>query len=81
MLRHLKQLTAETALLQKTYFSNNDFHRSPKLWLGQVVGSVAASQKPGVLILLHKILVYELISTECDDVGHIVSIPLCFSSH
>lgn len=62
ILRHLKHLEADIALLQETHLSSSDFQRMKKPWVGEDVGSKAIGRKAGVLILLHKNLQYDLIS-------------------
>lgn len=54
VLRHLKRLRADIALLQETHLSEQDFHRMRWLWVGEVRGSSARDKKAGVLILVHK---------------------------
>lgn len=76
ILRHLKRLKADVALLQETHLEGKDFFRMQKLWVGKVVGSASIKRKAGTLILLHKDLVYDFISVTSDDEGRRISIHL-----
>lgn len=48
ILRHLKRLKADLALLQETHLAEEDFHRLKKWWVGEVVGSKARGKKAGL---------------------------------
>lgn len=76
ILRHLKILCTDIALLQETHLPKSDFNRMKKLWVGEVVGSPAVGRRAGVLILLRKGLQIKVISTERDNVGRRISILL-----
>lgn len=52
VLRHLKKLKTNIAMLQETHLPAHGFHRMCKLWVGEVVGSPAIDRKAGILILL-----------------------------
>lgn len=54
ILRHLKRLKMDIALLQETHLKSPDFQRMKKLWVGTVLGSDASNRRAGVLILIHK---------------------------
>lgn len=54
ILRHLKHLNTDIAVLQETHLPEQDFVLMCKLWVGQVVGSLALKGKAGVLILINK---------------------------
>lgn len=41
VLRHLKRLKADVALLQESHLEESDFFRMQKLWVGEVLGSAA----------------------------------------
>lgn len=69
ILRHLKKLRTDIALLQETHLLEKDFPRMAKTWVGEVVGSPALERKAGVMILLKKGLRINLLSIERDDKG------------
>lgn len=73
ILRHLKRLKTDIALLQETHLSTSDFHRMKKLWVGTVLGSDSNKHKAGVLILIHKNLPCEVLSTKADTQGRLIS--------
>lgn len=54
VLRHLRKLKADIALLQETHLGEQDYFRLRKLWVGKVFGSPAQGKKGGVITLLHK---------------------------
>lgn len=76
ILRHLKRLHADIALLQKTHLEVADFHRIKRLCGGQVIGSPSLGKKAGVLILIHKNLQGELGQIDRDKKGQMVTIRL-----
>lgn len=41
VLRHLKRLRADVALLQETHLEEKDFPRLQRLWVGKIYGSPA----------------------------------------
>lgn len=45
VLRHLKKLHTDVALLQETHPLDTDFHRLIKTWVGEVIGSSAKDRK------------------------------------
>lgn len=69
ILRHLKRLRADVALLQETHLGEWDFNRMKKLWVGKVIGTPAVGRKAGAIILLHKNLDYKLIKQRGDEEG------------
>lgn len=54
ILRHLKHLWANLALLQETHLFVDNLSCLRKSWVGAVYGSPAVGLKAGVAILLHK---------------------------
>lgn len=64
VLRHLKRLKADIALLLETHLTASDFVRMRKLWVGQVFGSPAVKGKAGDFLLIHKNLPCEGISVQ-----------------
>lgn len=54
VLRHLKKLKTDIALLQETHLRKEDFEIIRRLWVGEVVGSEGRGRKAGVLILIRK---------------------------
>lgn len=73
ILRHLKRLKTDIALLQETHLSTPDFHRMKKLWVGTVLGSDSNGRKAGVSILIHKNLPCMVLSVETDSQGRLIS--------
>lgn len=67
VLRHLKRLWADVALLQELHFREADFPRMKRLWVGEVVGSQSEGRRTGVLIVLHKRLTYKIKVVTKDD--------------
>lgn len=76
ILRHLKKLHTDIALLQETHLLQADFPRMRKLWVGDVVGSPAIGRKAGTRIMIRKGLHVTLLSTERDTKGRRVSVLL-----
>lgn len=76
ILHHLKRLKADVALLQESHLTEADFPRMCKLWVGQVYGSAAAKGKAGVVILIHKNLPCEVLSSVHDTEGRILTLTL-----
>lgn len=73
ILRHLKRLKTDIALLQESHLPASDFHRMQKLWVGTVLGSEAAGRKAGVLLLIHKNLPCSILSTKTDHQGRLLT--------
>lgn len=69
VLRHLKRLGADVALLQETHLEDNKFFRLRSSWVGGVYGSSAQSHKAGVVTLLHKNVNCEVLSHQSDSEG------------
>lgn len=69
ILRHLKRLKTDIALLQETHLLTPDFHRMKKMW----VGSDALGRKAGVLLLIHKNLLCTVLSINTDKQGLLLS--------
>lgn len=74
ILRHLKRLKADIALLQKTHLKTEDFNCMCKLWVRQVFGSPAVKGKAGVLLLINKNLSCEAVQE--DSEGWILTVRL-----
>lgn len=69
ILRHLKRLRTDVALLQETHLSADDLTSLCKLWVGTVYGSPALGRKAGVAILLHKNLKHMVRDVKIDLTG------------
>ena len=80
ILRHLKRLKADIALLQETHLSASDFPRMKKLWVGTVLGSEAVGRKAGVLLLIHRNLPCTVQAVNTDSQGRLVSAHLKIGS-
>lgn len=76
VLRHLKKLHTDIALLQETPLGTQDYFRLKKFWVGEVVGSPAKDKKAGVLILMKKNLPYCIQNIDRDEEGRRISITL-----
>lgn len=76
ILRHLKKLKPDIALLQETHLEEIDFKRMCKLWVGEEHGSAAKGRTAGTLILLRKGLTAKVITTDRDEEGRRISIVL-----
>lgn len=74
ILRHLKRLKTDIALLQETHLTHSDYHRMQKLWVGSVLGSDAVGCKAGVIILIHKNLPCKVISSNAYNQGRFLTI-------
>lgn len=75
ILRHLKRLKADVALLQETHLDEKDFFRLRFSWVGKVFGSSAQANKAEVITLIHKNLNCEVTYSRSDMEGrwsHIV---------
>lgn len=59
--------------VQEANLKEVDFHRTRKLWIGEVIASPSQGHKAGVLILLNKRLHYTLKDTKTDDDGRLIS--------
>ena len=80
ILRHLKRIKADIALLQETHLSASDFPRMKKLWVGTVLGSEAVGRKAGVLLLIHKNLPCSVLAVNSDSHGRLISAHLKIGS-
>lgn len=69
ILRHLRRLRADVALLQETHLSADDLARLQKMWVGSVYGSPAVGHKAGVAILVHKNLQHSIREVRADSLG------------
>lgn len=69
VLRHLKKLKADIALLQETHMKAEDYFRLKKLWVGEVYGFLAVGKKGGVLTLIHKKCTYKTEQVDADEKG------------
>lgn len=76
ILRHLKRLRTDVALLQETHLSADDLTRLRKLWVGTVYGSPALGRKAGVAILVHKNLKHTLRDVRIDSSGRKMTLHL-----
>lgn len=76
VLRHLRKLGADVAMLQETHLHAKDYFRMRKLWVDQVYGSEAIGRKAVVMILIKKNLPVEVTENTQDDQGRRVSILL-----
>lgn len=47
VLRHLRILNADIAVLQETHLPEEDFFRMRRLWVGEIAGSAAKGRKAG----------------------------------
>lgn len=54
VLRHLRNLKVDIAMLQETHLSEADLKRLKKMWVGEVRGALAMGKKGGVITLLNK---------------------------
>lgn len=52
ILRHLKKLHVNVALLQETHLLTENFDRLKKNWVGEVIGLPGIGRKAGVIILI-----------------------------
>lgn len=80
ILRHLKRLKSDIALLQETHLEESDFSRMQNLWVGRVWGSASKGRKAGTLILLHKRLAYDLVSVDKNEEGRFISVQVKLQS-
>lgn len=71
ILRHLKKLRPDIAMLQETHLGEGDLSRMKKLWVGTVYGSPAQGNRAGVLTLIHKHFPHTLVSHDTDEEGRI----------
>lgn len=76
VLRHLKRLKADIALLQETHLENKNFFRLKKLWVEEIHGSAAKGKKGGVSTLIHKCCPYTTHLIDKDEEGIRVMIAL-----
>ena len=76
ILRHLKKLKADIALLQETHLEEQDFWRMQRQLVGQVLGSALVERKAGVMIQLHKNLQYTLVNNDVDGEGRLLKVEL-----
>lgn len=76
VLKHLRKLGADIAILQETHLKKEDFFRMKKFWVGEVVGSPAQGKKGGVLTLLKKTLDIQIDQIDSDDAGRRISIVI-----
>lgn len=76
VLRHLKKLGTDIALLHETHLAATDYYRLKKGWVGEVLGSPGSGKKAGVIILLNKHLPFKVSKLETDDLGRRISIDL-----
>lgn len=60
ILRPLKCMREDVALLQEAHLAEQDFQCLKKLWVGEVFGFPASGRRAGVIILLHNRLPYTL---------------------
>lgn len=54
VLRYLKRLGADVALLQETHLEEKDFSRLRFSWVGGVYSSPSKTHKAGAITLVHK---------------------------
>lgn len=80
ILRHLKWLKTDIALLQETHLPSSDFWRMLKLWVGQTHGSASTNGKAGVVILIHKHLSCKVVSSDHDVERRLLTLHLWLSS-
>lgn len=76
ILRHLKKLDTDVALLQETHLAEKDLNRLKKTWVGEVIGSTGTGKTAGVIILLNKRIPYNVTKIEREDDGRRISIVL-----
>lgn len=69
VLRHLKRLRPDVAMIQETHLREGELALMKKLWVGSVFGSASRGNKAGVITLVHKQLAHSLVSHECDEEG------------
>lgn len=69
ILRPLKRLGADVALLQEMHLEAKDFAQLHYSWVGGVFGSPAQANKAGVITLLHKNLNCEVTHNQNDTEG------------
>lgn len=75
VLRHLKQLQADIALLQETLLRVEDFPQMEKQWVGKAVGSPSGGRRAGVIVLLNK-LPCTITEMKTDEDGQLLTIWL-----
>ncbi|XP_072288311.1 G-protein coupled receptor family C group 6 member A-like, partial [Pyxicephalus adspersus] len=66
VLRHLKKLQTDVAILQETHLPASLYHPMSKGWVGEVWGAPAMGHCAGVLILIHKQLQYTVTNKSCN---------------
>lgn len=66
ILRHLKKLKVDIAMLQEIHLDSQDFFRMKKFWVGSVVGAPANGRSAGVLTLISKTLLHSVLHHDCD---------------
>lgn len=76
ILRHLKWLKTNVALLQESHLTECDFHGLRKRWVGEIAKSVAKGKKGGTIILIHKRLSYVITDTDANTKWRRVTITL-----
>lgn len=67
-------------ILQNLKKPSEDFSRMRKLWVGQIHGSSSVKGKAGVLILIHKNVPCEVVSSVNDDKGRLLTLHLHISN-
>lgn len=76
VLRHLKMLKVDIALLQESHLAEKNFSRLKRLWVENVQGSLAKGKIGGVITLIHTHCPYKLQSIDADDMGCRITISL-----
>lgn len=76
ILRHLKKLSDDVALLQEKHLMLENFLRLKKTWVGEVIGSPAIGRKASVTILIEKHRPYMTQNIETDNTGHRASVTI-----
>lgn len=76
VLRHLRKMGGDVAMLQESHLQGKDYFRMRKMWVDQVYGSEAIGRKARVLILIKKNLPVEVTEDTHDDQGRRVSLLL-----
>ncbi|XP_040289974.1 exodeoxyribonuclease-like [Bufo bufo] len=76
VLRQLKRLKADIALLQETRLVEGEWNRMRKLWVGSVHGSSANGRSSGVITLIHKSLPHKVLSLAPDEEGRLLQMTI-----
>lgn len=76
ILRSLKKLHVDVALLQETHLLTENFDRLKKNWVGEVIGFSGIGRKSGVIILIKKCIPYTIQKTEIYLIDRRISVTI-----